>query len=197
MLNGCLTQLSFLFGIIIFAFLALIGPAVGNVFEDVITELDVSTATFVPTAIPTATDTPTATATFTETLTPTVTASNTATPTETFTPTNTATATETPTSTPTFTSTATFTPTFTPTPAPVCSVRNNRDALINVRTEAFAGSDLVAQLPIAAEVDVYAVSDTVDPDGYYWYYIETELDGAPIAGWLREDVVDELTPCQP
>lgn len=198
MLNGCLSQLSFLFGIIAFSFLALVGPAVGNVFSNITTELVEppialsDTPTFVPspTELP-PTETPTSTATFTATPTITPSATLTATPTNTLTPTDTATATN------TATATATFTPSFTPTPTPVCSVRNNRSAMINVRIEAFAGSDLVAQLPIAAEVDVYAVSEQVDPDGYLWYYIETVVDDVPVTGWIREDVVDELTPCVP
>ncbi len=193
MLNGCLTQLSFLVGIIAFAFLALLTP-IRSVSNTIIQDFDQPTET--PTFVPSPTDlqpTETTTSTPTFTATPTITASATltATPTNTLTPTDTATSTNTP------TATATFTPSFTPTPTPVCSVRNNRSAMINVRSEAFAGSDLVAQLPIAAEVDVYAVSEQVDPDGYLWYYIETVVDDAPITGWIREDVVDELTPCVP
>ena len=217
MLNGCMMQLSALFSTIAFAlvgFLVLAGPAIGNVFSNVVTELDnpptiaaitptntvapptetatsTSTATFTvtPSATVTPSETPTATLTNTATFTVTPSATPTNTPTATFTPSNTPTPTETP------TNTATFTPTFTPTPAPVCIVQNNRDALLNVRSEPFAGSDLLGQLPVAAEVEVYEISETVDPDGFLWFRIETVVDDADINGWVREDLVNEITPC--
>ncbi len=217
MLNGCLTQLAGLGSVVLLAvlgFLVLLGPAIGNVFSNIQSDLVAPLPTNTITRVPlTETPTPTATASATITASATFTATNTATATEThtltatFTPTETATSTETSTPTETATpteiptETATFTPTFTPTPAPICTVASNQNARINVRIEAFAGSDLIGQLPIGAVVDVYAVSEP-DPDGFLWYFIEdadglVEEEPQIISGWIREDLVDEQGDCTP
>lgn len=201
-LNGCLLQgllTLFVTGFTGIIALVLVGPVIGNVFSNIITELDDSGAALPPPTIvvvstvpvlptdteiptntelpPTFTPSPFPTSTFTPTVTPsntaTTTPTNTATPTETATPTLTPTPTETPTSTSTPTATLTATPTFTPTPVVYCQARSNRIDLINLRSEANATSDRVTQLPPGTEMDV--LGSVAAEGGFTWYYIRTAV----------------------
>lgn len=204
-LNGCLLQgvlTLFVTGFTTVIALALLGPAIGNVFSNIVTELDsgavppptaiVITMPPLPTEAPLPTDTaippsvtattvPSATATLTPTTTPSHTATATPTITPSDTPTNTATATPTatftftptPTNTDTPTITPTFTPTFTPTPVVFCTVRSNRTGLINLRGEASQSSALVTQIPPGIRMDV--LTSTVTPDTYTWYFVRVPL----------------------
>lgn len=220
-LNGCLMQLSILLSAVLG--IAFVGaPAVGNVFENVIDvapaveimptqagvevtdEVDIETTAEVeatdeveiteevePIATNTPTDEPTATvtasATNTATATATNTPTNTATATATFTPSATATATSTP------TNTATFTPTLTPTPAPLCLLRVNRILAVNVREESNASSPLVVQMPNNTNMEAY--DQEIGFDLLVWYFIEVEIDGEDYEGWVRSDLVEQVTPC--
>lgn len=201
-LNGCF---SLIFGFFFFIgsstviFLALLGPAIGNVFEEIVTDLESSSGEPVPTVavvvvtqappptlVPTNTvEPPTSTPlpTLTNTATPIPTNTSTSTPTAipTDTPTLTSTPTNTPTSTPTNTSTATdtptntSTPTITPTPTPVvfCLVQSNRIDLINLRVDTNTASDLVVQLPPGTQMQV--IDRIVAPDTFTWFFIQTPL----------------------
>lgn len=273
-LNGCLMQLSILFGALftsVFAGLVFLGPAIGNVFSNVLQDFDTVpavvptsvplptialTETFTPiplsstptntvTPIPTETDVPSATATATPTptetetpvptetntltptntttltptpsatntatATPTITPSNTATPTSTPTPTPTATATHTPTNTSTPTPTATFTPsntptltptptathtptpTFTPTPAVLCEVRVTVGSGAIIRSEPSITSAQVTAVSPRTDLEIFDVAR--DADGFIWFFTDDVVDGDPVEGWMRIDLVTQLTPC--
>lgn len=201
-LNGCLMQLSILLGVglTLFGVTAFMGPSVGNVFEDVILELDppaqeVTITRAVLTIAPTVTSSPTLTAEPTFTPSATITASNTSTPTNTATHTATLTPSATATDTATPTNTATFTPTLTPTPAPLCLLRVNRILAVNVREESNASSPLVVQMPNNTNMEAY--DQEIGFDLLVWYFIEVEVDGEFYEGWVRSDLVEQVTPCPP
>lgn len=208
-LNGCFSLLIgffFFVGSSTVVFLALLGPAIGNVFEGIVTELDTSSSEPLPTVIvitaPPPTLVPTNTA-IPPTITPSPTHTSTSTPTplptNTSTPTNTPTST--PTSTPTNTPTNTNTPTITPTPTPVvfCLVQSNRIDLINIRSDTSTQSELVVQLPPGTQMSV--IDRVVAPDTFTWFFIQTpvtaSLDilaesavvGDMVQGWIRGDLV--------
>jgi len=196
--NGCLMQLMVVLTVL-FGGVALGSSAIENVIEPeseiviVVTE-DVPTRfptnTMIPVS-PTFTALPTNTATVTATLTP----ENTATSTATLTPEDTATNTETSTPEDTATNTATFTPTFTPTPATLCELRVNRILDVNVRVESNASSPLVVQLPNNTNMDVY--DQEIGFDNFIWFFIEATLDGETYEGWVRSDLIEQVTPCPP
>ena len=197
--NGCLMQLMVVLTVI-FGGLALAGPSIGNVLEPdpqemvlVVTEVAptrIPTNTIMP-ASPTFTPIPTNTATITATFTPENTATNTFTPTPEDTATNTATFTPENTAT----NTATSTPTFTPTPATLCELRVNRILDVNVREESNASSALVVQMPNNTSMDVY--DQEIGFDNFIWFFIEVTLDGETYEGWVRSDLIEQVTPCPP
>jgi tetratricopeptide (TPR) repeat protein len=165
-------------------------------------------AAFFPTATPTATITltPSATATFTATATasatptPTMTATFTVTPSPTITPSFTVTASLTPTHTDT--PTHTFTPSLTPipsetpvpspTPAVLCRVFVNENA-VNVRALPSTGAQVVVQAQRNQAMDV--LEQRRADDGQVWYRIVYSISGARVEGWVRSNVVVDLTAC--
>jgi tetratricopeptide (TPR) repeat protein len=151
-----------------------------------------------PTATYTPSNTPTPTATFTPSSTPT--ASNT--PTATFTPSRTATPTNTPTETPTLTPsfTPSHTPTITETPTPTatlvvqCRVYVGRLDGVNVRSRAAVASTLIAYIPEGQALDVLGIENNLT-EGSQWYRIQANIDGSTVQGWIRADLVVEITDC--
>ncbi len=166
------------------------------------------TSTFTPSATPTITRTftatPTETPTFTETPTetPTYTRTSTRTPTRTFTPTDTSTPTETPTpsDTPTFTLTptitltpsTTFTPTVSPTPPILCTVAVLRDSVAVRRRPTVAAEAILLAKP-NQRMDV--LEQRRGDDDRIWFRVQFILDGLIIQGWVRSDLVTQLSSC--
>lgn len=152
------------------------------------------TQTFTPTFTPTFTNTPTATRTPTPTYTPTYTL----TPTDTATWTNTPTPSDTPTITltPSITSTptVTFTPSVTVTPLILCrAIVINRDVFVNIHTKASSQSKNITSIGAGQTMDVLEQSS--GDDGRIWYRVSLILDGNPLSGWVRSDLVAQMTVC--
>ncbi len=202
-LNGCLVQLSALL-LVFFGVFGLVGVAVPvatefsepSAFVITAESQQVEPTRIAPTLPPTFTPSPdlpsrtpvtTLTASNTATFTPSATA------TLTPTPTNTATITASPTFTNTATPTVTFTATFTPTPAPICQLRINRVLEVNLRAESNASSELVVQMPNNTTMDVYA--QEIGFDGLIWFFVEVTVEEVEYEGWVRSDLVEQVTPC--
>jgi hypothetical protein len=161
-----------------------------------------ATATYTATATPTPTLTPTATPTSTWTWTPSPTWTPSWTPTASLTPTatNTATHTNTPTVTPTpsDTPTTTLTPSITPTPPELCRLIVKGPNGIFMREQATTNSPVAAVLPVGQTMDALERTTQVGrPDGPLWYRVRVNLQEGLVFGWVRSDLVDELTPCPP
>lgn len=173
------------------------------------------TETFTPSYTPTPSDTPTITATFTPSLTPTatITPSWTWTPSPTWTPSYTPTAsltptaTETPTETftpsvtPTITSTPTetFTPTITTTPQALCRIIVNNSEPIFLREEPTTVAASLASLPFGTQMDaIERTPQRGQPTAPLWYRVRVSFaDGRQLEGFVRSDLVGEVTPCPP
>ena len=166
------------------------------------------TETLTPSITPTASDTPTVTATWTPSLTPTwtwtpsptwtpsftptasLTPTHTNTPTETFTPSATPTVTETP--------TETHTPTITPTPRELCRLIVNNAQPIFMREEPTPVATQVAILPFGTLVDAIERSPQRGVEnGILWYRVRVVLGDRQLEGWIRSDLVREVTTCPP
>jgi hypothetical protein len=151
------------------------------------TETPTLTFTFTPSRTPTPTSTPTDTATPTETPTPTITRTPTITPTPSDTPT--------PTQTPTFTLTPTntLTPSLTPTPAVKCRVVAPNPTY--VRATPNPVGQQITSVKRNQQMDV--MEFRAGTDGRIWYYVRYEVEGVPIQGWVRSDLVAEVgEPCR-
>lgn len=98
------------------------------------------------------------------------------------------TATPTPTLTPTVTAVA-----QTPTPAPICRLRVSVLNPVNLRVTPSTGAEVVEVLSANVEMDAY--ERVVASSGLAWYRVRLELNGELIEGYIRFDVVTELTPC--
>ena len=203
-----LTRLGFLAGII--AIIALLGVVTRDSWEAAIfpTETPTPTVTLTPspTLTPTATFTPSATWTPTATSTPTGTASPTITPS--FTVTSSLTPTHTHTPTHTFTPTLTLTPsisptasltpipsdtpTITPSPAFLCRVFVNDRVNIRSRPSTNAQRVTTVERNEAMNVIEQRIGDT---DGQPWFRVSVDIEGASVEGWLRADLVVEITEC--
>ena len=170
---------------------------------------DTPTMTPSATSTPTITPLPTFTATFT--LTPSITPTHTWTPTQSFTPTHTWTytpshtpthtytpsITPTPSDTPTVTPTATRTntpepPTLTPTPRILCQVRVDSTAAA-VRTEPSLSASVINYAPQSQRMDVLATR--IGADNQNWLQVEFSVGEAMVRGWVRADLLEELTDC--
>jgi len=155
-----------------------------------------STATLTPSVTPTPTDTPTPTPTYTPSTTPspTITPSytNTAslTPTHTDTPTHTFTPSITPTASDTLPPSET--PSITPTTTFLCRVFVNDNVRVRSRPSTSADVIITATRNTAMEVLEQRISDT---DGLVWYRVRLQLEGATVEGWLRGNLVVEITEC--
>ncbi len=161
-----------------------------------------ATATYTATSTPTASLTPTATPTSTWTWTPSPTWTPSWTPTSSLTPTatNTATHTNTPTVTPTpsDTPTITLTPSITPTPPELCRLIVKGPNGIFMREQATTNSPVAAVLPVGQTMDALERATQVGrPDGPLWYRVRVNLQEGLVFGWVRSDLVDELTSCPP
>lgn len=163
--------------------------------------LYMSRGTISSTFFPTATPTSTATTTPTLTLTPSATATPTLTFTPTFTPSPTPTAsfTVTPSLTPTHTYTPSITPTFTPsptiTPTPLflCEVRVGANA-VRVRTRPNSAADSTAVLQPDEQMIVLE-QRIGEEDNQLWFRVQLQKDDALITGWIRADLLEEVTDC--
>ena len=155
-------------------------------------------AAFFPTATPTSSPTQTATLTSTpsDTPTPTLTSTPTFTPslTATASPTVTASLTPTHTYTPSITPSPTDTPTHTPTPLFLCEVRIGNASSVRIRSLASTTADQVAILDPGTEMMVLEQRVGIS-DGFVWFRIQAELGDSQVIGWLRADLVDQITEC--
>lgn len=173
-----------------------------------------ATETYTPSPSPTASDTPTITATWTPSLTPTatITPSFTWTPSPTWTPSFTPTASLTPTATETPTETwtpsptptvtptptETLTPTITTTPLALCMVIVNNPQSIFLRSEPTPISARVATLPFGTTMEaVERGPQRGMTDGILWYRVRVTLRDQQLEGWVRSDLVMEVTTCPP
>ncbi|MEO1162210.1 MAG: SH3 domain-containing protein [Chloroflexota bacterium] len=157
------------------------------------------TASFTPSVTPTATLTwtPTWTATWTNTPSPTwtpswtptasLTATHTTTPTHTSTPTATQTATNTP--------TQTNTPSVTPTPPPLCRVFAALEDGINLRQDPSVRSTRVTVLTQGTTMDVLDIIPPAPNGTRAWLFVRVPTPEGQVFGWVRDDIVIELTEC--
>ncbi len=145
---------------------------------------------------PTITQTPTWTWTPSPTWTPSWTPTASLTPTASHTPTETPTSTET--STPSSTPTLTMTPTISPTPPELCRLAVNGANGVFMRDDATTNSPVVAVLAVGQEMDALERKTQVNRlDGALWYRVRVNLPDGTLYGWVRTDVVREVTPCPP
>ncbi len=173
-----------------------------------------ATATDTPTITPTPSDTPTITPTFTPSTTPTWTSTPTWTwtpsptwtpswtPTASLTPTHTDTPTHTPTVTPTFTPTATatetVTPSITPTPPELCRLIVLGAQGVFLRTQPTPVSESVAVLNVGVIMDALERTTQLGlANGPLWYRVRVKLSDRTVEGWIRADLVSEVTSCPP
>lgn len=157
------------------------------------------TNTPLPTATPTFTTTPSTTPTPTWTWTPSLTPSHTWTYTPSHTPTHTYTPsiTPTPSHTPTYTPTPTDTntprpPTLTPTPRILCQVRVDAVSAA-VRAEPDPVATIVNYAAEGRRMDV--LGTRIGVDNQNWLQVEFSVGDAMIRGWVRADLLEELTEC--
>lgn len=143
-----------------------------------------STASTTPTASFTPSNTPTETPTFTPTFTPSLTVTASPTVTASLTPTHTFT----PSITPTFTES----PTITPTPLFLCEVRIGANA-VRVRTSPSANADSTAVLQ--PDQSMVVLEQRISPDNQLWYRIQATVGDSIVTGWIRADLVEEVTDC--
>ena len=206
--------------IIILIMLAVAGFATQSIWAPVLFPTQTPTSTMTPTASdtptpsdtptatqsPTITTTPTATATATWTLTPTwtwtpsPTITPSWTPTASLTPTHTNTPTPTPTITLTFTTTPSPTitpiPSVTPTPPNLCRVLVLGPNTINLRSRATTGGSLLARINPGTTMDVLEQRRQEGLlEGPIWYRVRVQLDDSQTIGWIRQDLVSQLTEC--
>ena len=158
--------------------------------------------TFTASPSPTASLTPTITNTPTWTWTPSPTWTSSWTPTASLTPTAsntpTHTATASPTSTASDTPTTTLTPTISPTPPELCRLAVNGANGVFMRDDATTNSPVVAVLAVGQEMDALERKTQVNRlDGALWYRVRVNLPDGTLYGWVRTDVVREVTPCPP
>jgi hypothetical protein len=101
-----------------------------------------------------------------------------------------------PTARPTDTSTPTPTATPSPTatvPQYLCRVANLSFDNVNVRSRPDAGSTLVGQMPIRQDADV--LEQRIGNDNRVWYRLTYTLGSAQVDGWVRADLLVEITDC--
>lgn len=159
-----------------------------------------------PTLTPSETPRPTFTPTFTET--PSITPTHTWTPTPSYTPTHTWTPTPSDTPTHTYTPSITSTPsdtpepTNTPEPTDTASPTATPEALCRIMTNGSA--NVRAQPSTQNSITVFTVSrgqamnvlgQTRGQDGQRWYRVRFQVEDSEIVGWVRFDLVTEITEC--
>ncbi len=85
-------------------------------------------------------------------------------------------------------------PTITPSPTPasLCRLRVSVLNPVNLRAEPSRGAAIVEIL--SANTPMEAV-EVVVVGGLRWYRVQLVLNGEAIEGYIRQDVVAELTPC--
>ncbi|MBN1565026.1 MAG: hypothetical protein JXA10_14365 [Anaerolineae bacterium] len=149
------------------------------------------TYTLTPTPSFTPSVTPTATWTVTPSLTPshTWTFTPSHTPTHTYTPSITPTPSDTP--TPTSSPTFTYTPSTTPTPTYLCQVFLGIG--INVRSE--PNSPIVIH-STGQRYRANVLEQKIGDDNALWFQIEFVVGSSEITGWVRADLVEEITECR-
>jgi hypothetical protein len=163
------------------------------------------TFTFTPTYTPTFTLTPSRSPTPTFTRTPTYTSTDTFTPTDTSTPTDTYTPSDTftPSNTPTITLTPsitatptdTLTPSLTPTPLILCQVAViNSSIFAYVRARPTQNSQIITEVTVGQKMDVLEQRNGAD-DGRIWFRVTFNVEGNRVEGWLRSDLVSQITTC--
>jgi tetratricopeptide (TPR) repeat protein len=166
------------------------------------------TQTYTPSSTPTITLTPTASLTLTPTSTPTWTWTPSPTWTPSFTPTASLTATHTNTPTETYTpspsptvtetSTATLTPSITPTPPELCRLIILGPQGIFLREEPTPVANSVAVLNAGQQMDALErTSQRGIENGPIWYRVRVLLESGQVEGWVRADLVREVTICPP
>lgn len=67
-----------------------------------------------------------------------------------------------------------------------------------MREQATTNSPVAAVLPVGQTMDALERTTQVGrPDGPLWYRVRVNLQEGLVFGWVRSDLVDELTPCPP
>ena len=89
--------------------------------------------------------------------------------------------------------TATPSPTPTVTPEQLCWVYVQNVAGVNIRREANIFSDLLLSVPQGTALRVVGL--TTGGDNHVWYEVVVETEDGMLRGWVRSDVVEELTAC--
>lgn len=153
------------------------------------------TPTFTPSNTPTWTYTPSITPTATWTFTPSYTPTHTYTPTPSNTPTHTYTPsiTPTPSDTPTITPspTLTYTPSITPTPSYLCLI--SVAAGVNVRRAPGPLEQRWTTTTVRTRMEV--LDQQIGTDNQRWFQVYFEDDQGNVTGWVRADMVEEITDC--
>ncbi|MBN1681411.1 MAG: SH3 domain-containing protein [Anaerolineae bacterium] len=201
-------------GIVIIIVLAAVGFATQPAWSPIInpptkTATLTPSITALPSSTPTATSSPTFTPTATWTFTPSLTPTHTWTPTHTYTPTPSQTPTYTytpsitptpsdtpePTITPSITPTPSETPTpsLTPTPRILCIV--SIPSGINIRTQPSSTAEVLHNVAYGQRQRMNVLQQRIGEDNQLWFRGELKIDDAEITGWVRADLVEELTDC--
>ena len=67
-----------------------------------------------------------------------------------------------------------------------------------MREEATTNSPVAAVLPVGLTMDALErQTQTNRPDGPLWYRVRVIVELGIVYGWVRSDLVQELTPCPP
>jgi len=152
--------------------------------------------TFTPSLTPTETNTPTWTWTPSPTITPSWTPTPSLTPTHTNTPTHTYT--PSPTFTPSITPTETEVPSATPTPPELCRALVLGPDGIYMRSRPTTSSQRLAILTPGTTMDILEQRrEEGTIGGPAWFFVRVRVDESTTTGWVRGDVVSELTECPP
>jgi len=91
-----------------------------------------------------------------------------------------------------------MTPTISPTPPELCRLAVNGANGVFMRDDATTNSPVVAVLAVGQEMDALERKTQVNRlDGALWYRVRVNLPDGTLYGWVRTDVVREVTPCPP
>jgi hypothetical protein len=65
---------------------------------------------------------------------------------------------------------------------------------INVRAQASAQATLVGRIPAGTAMPVLRQQRST-ADGRIWFFVSAPIEGARIEGWIRSDLVIQMTDC--
>jgi hypothetical protein len=76
----------------------------------------------------------------------------------------------------------------------LCRVFVAEDEAINVRARPSAQATLVGRIPPDTAMPVLR-QERSSTDGRVWFYVSANIEGARIEGWVRSDLVIQMTDC--